>query len=170
MIGATPLSTACQCSRSSRALASWLRRLLFPCHLVLRRALGISSSYAGISSGWRDNADIPLETFLTAEGRSRTVGDESARRDKPAPGIAGEIQTQHGRHYRCPCVRRRPASPPSAARGLRLLDALRRWGFYRSRTAQDRTRLFRRWRGASICRVGEGPDESQDDAIRTSRW
>jgi hypothetical protein len=44
--------------------------------------------------------------------------------------------------------------------------ALRRWGFYRSRTAQDRARLFRRWRGASICRVGEGADESQDDTIR----
>ncbi len=39
-------------------------------------------------------------------------------------------------------------------------------GFHRSRTAQDRARLFRRWRGASICRVGEGADESQDDTIR----
>jgi len=44
--------------------------------------------------------------------------------------------------------------------------ALRRWGFYRSRIAQDRARLFRRWRGGSICRVGEGVDEGQDDAIR----
>ena len=44
--------------------------------------------------------------------------------------------------------------------------ALRRWGFYRSRIAQDRARLFRRWRGSAIGRVGEGVDETQDDAIR----
>lgn len=43
---------------------------------------------------------------------------------------------------------------------------LRRWGFYRSRTAQERSRLFRSWRGARIQRGGEGVDESQDDAIR----
>ena len=44
--------------------------------------------------------------------------------------------------------------------------ALRRWGFYKSSTAQERSRLLRRWRAAGIRRVGEGVDESQDDAIR----
>ena len=44
--------------------------------------------------------------------------------------------------------------------------ALRRWGFYRSRIAQDRTRLFRRWRGSLIDHVGDGVDENQDDVIR----
>jgi Family of unknown function (DUF6361) len=44
--------------------------------------------------------------------------------------------------------------------------AMRRWGFYRSRIAQDRTRLFRRWRGSAIGRVGEAVDETVDDAIR----
>lgn len=44
--------------------------------------------------------------------------------------------------------------------------ALREWGIYQSRAARDRARLFHRWRGAAISRVGEGVDESQDDAIR----
>ena len=44
--------------------------------------------------------------------------------------------------------------------------ALREWGFYRSATARERSRLFRRWRGSAISRVGDGADESQDDAIR----
>lgn len=44
--------------------------------------------------------------------------------------------------------------------------ALRRWGFFRSRTAQNRARLFRRWRGPAICRVGEGIDEGHDDTVR----
>ncbi|MRG95717.1 DUF6361 family protein [Polyangium spumosum] len=47
--------------------------------------------------------------------------------------------------------------------------ALRRWGFYRSRTAYDRAQLFRRWRGAAIGRVGEAVDEGQDDTIRAER-
>jgi hypothetical protein len=44
--------------------------------------------------------------------------------------------------------------------------AMRRWGFYRSRSAQERTRLFRRWRGSAIGRVGDAMDLSSDDAIR----
>jgi len=47
--------------------------------------------------------------------------------------------------------------------------AMRRWGFYSSRIAQDRTRLFRRWRGSAIGRVGDGVDETLDDAIRDER-
>jgi hypothetical protein len=47
--------------------------------------------------------------------------------------------------------------------------ALRRWGFYSSRTAQDRTRLFRHWRGSAIGRVGDGVDETLDDAVRDER-
>lgn len=44
--------------------------------------------------------------------------------------------------------------------------AIRRWSFYKSRLAQNRTELFRRWRGTAIKRVGEGLDECRDDAIR----
>ena len=47
--------------------------------------------------------------------------------------------------------------------------AMRRWGFYSSRIAQDRTRLFRRWHGSAIGRVGDGVDETLDDAIRDER-
>lgn len=47
--------------------------------------------------------------------------------------------------------------------------AMRRWGFYSSRIAQDRTRLFRRWRGSAIGRVGDGVDETLDDAVRDER-
>lgn len=47
--------------------------------------------------------------------------------------------------------------------------AMRRWGFYRSRIAQERTRLFSRWRGSAIGRVGDDIDETTDDAIREER-
>lgn len=47
--------------------------------------------------------------------------------------------------------------------------AMRRWGFYSSRIAQDRTRLLRRWRGSAIGRVGDGVDVALDDAIREER-
>jgi hypothetical protein len=47
--------------------------------------------------------------------------------------------------------------------------AMRRWGFYSSRIAKDRTRLFRLWRGSAIERVGDGVDETLDDAVRDER-
>ena len=43
--------------------------------------------------------------------------------------------------------------------------ALRRWGFYTSSQAHDRGRLFRRWKGAGIVRLGGGRDLSDDDVI-----
>lgn len=43
--------------------------------------------------------------------------------------------------------------------------ALRVWGFYRSETAQARARLFRRWRAASIRRVGDAGGGGDDVVI-----
>jgi hypothetical protein len=59
-----------------------------------------------------------------------------------------------------------PPRPPAQRVDFIYWTALRRWGFYRSRAAQDRGRLFRRWRGSAIRRVGDGADEGEDDAIR----
>ncbi|WFU25123.1 hypothetical protein QA649_02415 [Bradyrhizobium sp. CB1717] len=47
--------------------------------------------------------------------------------------------------------------------------AMRRWGFYRSRIAQERARLFNRWRGSAIGRVGDDIGETADDVIREER-
>jgi hypothetical protein len=43
--------------------------------------------------------------------------------------------------------------------------ALRRWGFYSSQQAADRGRLFRRWKGSALKRIGEIGDQSGDDVI-----
>lgn len=43
--------------------------------------------------------------------------------------------------------------------------ALRRWGFYSSQQAEERGRLFRRWKGTAITRIGAGGDQSGDDVI-----
>jgi hypothetical protein len=59
-----------------------------------------------------------------------------------------------------------PPRVPAQRLDFIFWTAMRRWGFYRSRLAQDRGHLFRRWRGSAIGRVGEGIDETQDDAIR----
>lgn len=59
-----------------------------------------------------------------------------------------------------------PPRPPAQRVDFVYWTALRRWGFYRSRVAQDRSHLFRRWRGSAVRCIGDGAEESHDDAIR----
>ena len=58
-----------------------------------------------------------------------------------------------------------PPRVPSQRVDFVYWTALRRWGFYRSQEAQDRGRLFRRWRGPSITRTAAGVDRSVDDVV-----
>jgi hypothetical protein len=62
-----------------------------------------------------------------------------------------------------------PARVPAQRVDFIYWTAIRLWGFYRSRVAQDRARLFRRWRGSAIGRVGDGVDETLDDVVGHDR-
>jgi len=97
----------------------------------------------------QDDADLWLTSQLVA-GRKPAAG-------RPAPNMEGIIGVR--------VFEEDPPRLPAQRTDFIYWSALRRWGFYRSRTAQDRSRLFRRWRGSAVCRVGEGVDETQDDAI-----
>ena len=100
----------------------------------------------------KDEADLWVTSQLVAtRGRTPAPG-------QPAPDMEGIIGVR--------VFADDPTQLPAQRVDFIYWTALRRWGFYRSGMAQDRGRLFRRWRGSAIYRVGEGPDESQDDAIR----
>ena len=84
--------------------------------------------------------------------------EQEKKRDELAPSMAGIIGVN--------VFLEEPPRVPAQRVDFIYWTAMRRWGFYSSRVAQNRTRLFRRWRGSAIGRVGDGADESQDDAIR----
>jgi hypothetical protein len=100
----------------------------------------------------KDEAELWITSQLVATiGRTPAPG-------KSAPNMDGIIGVR--------VFGEDPPQLPAQRVDFIYWTALRRWGFYRSRIARDRARLFRRWQGSAICRVGEGVDESHDDAIR----
>jgi hypothetical protein len=100
----------------------------------------------------KDEAELWVTSQLDATSRKSTLPG------KHKPNMDGIIGVR--------VFREDPQRLPAQRIDFIYWTALRRWGFYRSRTARDRGRLFRRWPGASIGRVGEGVDESHDDTIR----
>ena len=58
-----------------------------------------------------------------------------------------------------------PPRVPSQRVDFVYWTALRRWGFYRSQEAEDRGRLFRRWKGSSITRTAAAVDRSAADVV-----
>ena len=100
----------------------------------------------------KDEAELWVTSQLVAVSRREPATG------KPTPNMAGIIGVR--------VFGEAPPRLPAQRVDFIYWTALRRWGFYRSRIAQDRTRLFRRWRGSLIDRVGDGVDEDQDDVIR----
>lgn len=101
---------------------------------------------------WKDEADLWVTRQLVATS-ARPVAP-----GKSAPDLNGIIGVR--------VFREDPPQLPAQRVDFIYWTALRRWGFYRSQSAPDRGRLFRRWRGHAIYRVGDGVDESRDDVIR----
>ena len=127
------------------------RYLFFACwnFLWLARQRGVT---AANFLKRKDEAELWVTSQLVATSRRTSVPGE------PTPNMDHIIGVQ--------VFSEDPPRVPAQRVDFIYWTALRRWGFYRSDVAQDRTRLFRRWRGSSIRRVGEGVDETQDDAIR----
>jgi Family of unknown function (DUF6361) len=103
----------------------------------------------------KDEAELWVTKQLVAT-RDRTLASGD-----PAPNMDGIIGVR--------VFLEEPPRVPAQRIDFIFWTAMRRWGFYSSRIAQDRTRLFRRWRGSAIGRVGDGVDETLDDAIPDER-
>lgn len=126
------------------------RYLFFVCwnFLALARA-GVKVSAL---SKAKDAADLWVTSRLMAAEKRGALGGA------PPPDMSGII----GRRL----YLEEPPRLPAQRIDFVYWTALRRWGFYRSLRAPDRARLFRRWSGSDIVRIGDGPDASGDDAIR----
>jgi hypothetical protein len=130
------------------------RYLFFVCwnFLWLARQRGVTA--ANVLKR-KDEAELWVTSQLVATSR------QALPPGKPAPNMDGIIGVR--------VFSEDPPRAPAQRVDFIYWTAMRLWGFYRSRAAQDRSRLFRRWRGSVIGRVGEGVDETLDDAIREER-
>jgi hypothetical protein len=130
------------------------RYLFFACwnFLWLARQRGVT---AANFLKRKDEAELWVTSQLVATSRRALVPG------KPKPIMDGIIGVR--------VFSEDPPRVPAQRIDFIYWTAIRRWGLYRSRVTQDRTRLFRRWRGSAIGRVGEGMDETLDDVIRDER-
>jgi hypothetical protein len=130
------------------------RYLFFACwnFLWLARQRGVT---AANFSKRKDEAELWVTSQLVTTSRRAPASG------KPTPNMDGIIGVR--------VFSEDPPRVPAQRVDFIYWTAIHRWGFYRSDVAQDRTRLFRRWRGSAVGRVGEGVDETQDDAIRDER-
>jgi hypothetical protein len=130
------------------------RYLFFACWnlLWLARQRGVTATNV---LKRKDEAELWVTGQLIAKSRRAFAPG------KPAPNMDGIIGVR--------VFSEEPPRAPAQRVDFIYWTAMRVWGFYRSRGALERTRLFRRWRGSTIARVGEGVDESLDDVISDER-
>jgi len=95
------------------------------------------------------------EAELWVTGRLVATAEHSVSRQAKAMGGIIGIRVYH----------EQPSRVPAQRVDFIYWTALRRWGFYISRQADDRGRLFRRWKGSAIVRLGAVSDQSGDDVI-----